>query len=201
SGVGKAVVADLAKRGYDIALVGRTEANLKESAAAAGKSAGRLVTVMCDVSDATSVAAMARHVSSALGEVDVLVNSAGTNVPRRALAELSFEDYKQIIDINLTGAYLVTQAFLPEMRRRGRGTIVNVISDAGHAANRFGGAAYIASKFGLAGLTDAINLEERKNGIRACGIYPGVIDTPLLMKRPAPPTPEAREKMLKVEDV
>src|SRR5213078_1523269 len=80
-------------------------------------------------------------------------------------------------------------------------TIVNVISDAGLSGNRVSGAAYIAAKFGLSGLTAAINAEERKNGIRACGIYPGEINTPLLDQRPTPPGAEARAKMLQADDV
>jgi NAD(P)-dependent dehydrogenase (short-subunit alcohol dehydrogenase family) len=143
-------------------------------------------------------------VRSELGEPSVLVNSAGTNVAKRALTELSLEDYRHVIDINLNGAFFVTHAFLPGMRKRGSGgggTIVHVISDAGLSANRISGAAYIASKFGLVGLTATINVEERNNGIRATAILPGEINTPLLDRRAVPPPPEARAKMLQAEDV
>ena len=81
------------------------------------------------------------------------------------------------------------------------GTIVNIVSDAGKLASPKAGPAYVMSKFGLAGLTQAINAEERTQGIRACAIFPGDIDTPLLDKRPAPPGAEARAKMLQPEDV
>jgi NAD(P)-dependent dehydrogenase (short-subunit alcohol dehydrogenase family) len=87
------------------------------------------------------------------------------------------------------------------MRARGRGTIVNIVSDAGKQASPKAGPAYVMSKFGLAGLTQSINAEERGRGIRACAIFPGDIDTPLLEKRPSPPTAEARAKMLQAEDV
>jgi NAD(P)-dependent dehydrogenase (short-subunit alcohol dehydrogenase family) len=87
------------------------------------------------------------------------------------------------------------------MRRQGEGTIVNVVSDAGLIANAKAGAAYVASKFGVTGLTQSINAEERERGVRACAIFPGDIDTPLLEKRPAPPPAEARAKMLRPEDV
>ena len=143
----------------------------------------------------------AKVVASELGEPSVLVNSAGTNVARRALAELSLEDYRQVIDINLNGAFYVTHAFLPAMRRARSGTIVHVISDAGLTANRISGAAYIASKFGLTGLTATINAEERNNGIRATAVLPGEINTPLLDRRPLPPSAEARTKMLQAQDV
>jgi NADP-dependent 3-hydroxy acid dehydrogenase YdfG len=72
---------------------------------------------------------------------------------------------------------------------------------AGLWANAFSGPAYIASKFGQAGLTQAINAEERRHGIRACGIYPGEIDTPILDLRPEPPSAERRAKMLRADDV
>ena len=90
---------------------------------------------------------------------------------------------------------------MPAMRRQKSGTIINIVSDAGKLANVKAGAGYVASKFGLAGLTQSLNCEERVNGIRACAIFPGDIDTPLLNRRPVPPTPEARQKMLQSEDV
>jgi NAD(P)-dependent dehydrogenase (short-subunit alcohol dehydrogenase family) len=129
------------------------------------------------------------------------VNAAGTNAPKRSLEVLSLQDYHAMMDTNLNGAYYVTQAFLPAMRARKSGTIVHVVSDAGKQASPKAGPAYAMSKFGLAGLTQSINAEERGNGIRACAIFPGDIDTPLLDKRPAPPSAEARAKMMRAEDV
>ena len=87
------------------------------------------------------------------------------------------------------------------MRGRKSGTIVNIVSDAGKQASPKAGPAYVMSKFGLAGLTQAINAEEKGNGVRACAIFPGDIDTPLLDRRPAPPPPEARAKMMRAEDI
>src|SRR5207253_7126203 len=118
-----------------------------------------------------------------------------------ALSELSVKDFDEIMNTNLRGAFLCVQAFLPGMRQRKSGTIVNVVSDAGLWANPKSGVAYIAAKYGLAGLTDTINAEERGSCIRACGIYPGDIDTPLLKKRAQVPDDEARARMLQPEDV
>jgi len=201
SGVGRAVVIELAKRGYDIALIGRREAPLNETIALADSRQRKLRAVPCDIGAAADVARMADRVRAELGDPSVVVNSAGTNVARRALAELSIEDYRQVIDINLNGAFFVTHAFLPAMRTRRSGTIVHVVSDAGLTANRISGAAYIASKFGLVGLTATINAEERNHGIRATAVLPGEINTPLLDRRPVPPPQEARVKMLQAEDV
>src|SRR5881409_2349534 len=87
------------------------------------------------------------------------------------------------------------------MRARKSGTVINIVSDAGKQASPKAGPAYVMSKFGLAGLTQSIKAEERGNGIRACAIFPGDIDTPLLDKRPTPPSAEARAKMLSSQDV
>jgi NAD(P)-dependent dehydrogenase (short-subunit alcohol dehydrogenase family) len=204
SGVGRAVVIELAKRGFAIALVGRRQEPLNETIALA-HSRERKLAVSCDIGDAADVERMATRVRAELGDPTIVVNSAGTNIAKRALAELTVEDYRRVIDINLNGAFFVTHAFLPGMRKRGDGqgggTIVHIISDAGVTANRVSGAAYIASKFGLVGLSATINVEERNNGIRATAILPGEINTPLLDRRPVPPPQEARTKMLQPEDV
>jgi NAD(P)-dependent dehydrogenase (short-subunit alcohol dehydrogenase family) len=200
SGVGRSVTIELAKRGYAVALIGRREALLKETAALAGTSA-TLLPVRCDVAVESDVTAMAAKVREKLGDPTVLVNSAGINVAARSLADLSADDFRKVLDANLTGTFLCVHAFLPAMRQGGEGTIVNVISDAGLSANPISGAAYTASKFGMTGLTETINVEERKNGIRACAIFPGEINTPLLDKRAVPPSAEARAKMLQAEDV
>ncbi|HEY7090143.1 MAG TPA: SDR family NAD(P)-dependent oxidoreductase [Tepidisphaeraceae bacterium] len=192
SGVGRAIAVSLNNAGWKVALVGRRKETLDSS----------LGTVFpCDVADEKQVAAMAQAVKSQLGSPSVLVNSAGTNIPRRSLAELSTPDFEKLIDVNLNGAYYCIHEFLPMMRAAGGGTIVNIISDAGIQANAKAGGAYAASKFGLRGLTQAINAEERGNGIRACSLCPGDIDTPILDKRPNPPTAEARKKMLQSEDI
>ena len=205
SGVGQAVVVALARRGYDVALLGRRESALKETAALVEREVkgfgGKLLAVGCDVAKEADVKRTANRVRRELGPVSVLVNCAGTNIVKRALADLTTEDFRHVLDVNLAGAYYCVAAFLPEMRRGGRGTIVNVISDAGVFANRISGAAYVASKFGLTGLTGTINAEERDHGIRATAILPGEINTPLLDRRPVVPPAEARAKMLQAEDV
>lgn len=201
SGVGQAVALRMAREGWNVALLGRRIEALHETLARVGQVATTLIPIACDVSVQSEVANMADRVRKTLGTVTALVNSAGVNVPKRSLADLSADDYRHIIDVNLNGAFYTIHAFLPDMRAAGAGTIVNVISDAGLSANRISGAAYIASKFGLSGLTATINAEERKNGIRACALFPGEINTPLLDKRPTPPPADARLKMLQPEDV
>ena len=201
SGVGQAIALSLAHQGWNLALVGRNEKSLNETAKKTGKSVAEVLVCACDISMMEQVKKMARMVHARFDSVEVLVNAAGTNVPARSLEVLSLEDYHAMIDTNLNGAYYCVQAFLPEMRRRQAGTIVNIVSDAGKQASPKAGPGYVMSKFGLAGLTQAINAEERGRGIRACAIFPGDIDTPLLDKRPAPPSEEARKKMMLPEDI
>ncbi|HEY6170359.1 MAG TPA: SDR family NAD(P)-dependent oxidoreductase [Verrucomicrobiae bacterium] len=201
SGVGQAVAVMLAKQGWKVALIGRRAETLEDTIRMAGSHRSQFLVCPCDIADEKAVEKMAGTVLKKFATVEVLVNAAGTNAPKRSLAVLSLADYHAMMNTNLNGAYYCVQAFLPQMRARGSGTIVNIVSDAGKQASPKAGPAYVMGKFGLAGLTQAINAEERPNGIRACAIFPGDIDTPLLEKRPVVPDAAARAKMMKPEDV
>jgi NAD(P)-dependent dehydrogenase (short-subunit alcohol dehydrogenase family) len=201
SGVGRATAVALAQRGWSVALAGRREKPLLETAGLAGEHGMPVIVHPCDIGDPAAVALMAERVLREFRELEVLVNAAGTNAPRRALEVLSLEDYRAMIDANMNGPFYCVQAVLPQMRARGSGTIVNIVSDAGKLASPKAGPGYVMSKFGLAGLTQSINAEERGRGIRACAIFPGDIDTPLLEKRPVVPDAGARAKMMQPEDI
>jgi len=201
SGVGQAIAIALAKQNWRVALVGRREKSLRETVKRAGKNSKNLLVCPSDIGNVKAVEKLANRVLAEFKEVEVLVNAAGTNAPKRALEVLSLEDYHAMIGTNLHGAYYCVQAFLPQMRVRTSGTIINIVSEAGKKASPKAGPAYVMSKFGLAGLTQSVNAEERTNGIRACAIFPGDIDTPLLDKRPEPPNAAARAQMLRPEDL
>jgi NADP-dependent 3-hydroxy acid dehydrogenase YdfG len=201
SGVGQAIALQLARQQWRLAIIGRRAAALQETIRLAGDHAAQITAHVCDVGDAAAVAAMGERVLAAFGTVHVLVNAAGTNAPRRSLEALSPDDYHAMIATNMHGAYYCLQAFLPHMRSRRHGTIINIVSEAGRQASPKAGPAYVMSKFGMAGLTQSINAEERANGIRACGIFAGDIDTPLLDRRPQIPDADARARMLRAEDV
>src|SRR5277367_1428874 len=126
SGVGAAVAIALARQGWRVALLGRRREPLET---VAGQIPGALV-IPCDVGNADDVATMGKRALAEFGSVEVLVNAAGTNVPKRALEVLSLADYHEMMNANLNGAFYCTQAFLPQMRTRGSGTIVNIISEA-----------------------------------------------------------------------
>jgi NAD(P)-dependent dehydrogenase (short-subunit alcohol dehydrogenase family) len=201
SGVGRAIAIKLAAQDWRVVIVGRRADALKETSQLAGAHTSRITHHDCDIGNASAVAEMGKQILAECAEVQLLVNAAGTNAPRRSLEVLSLDDYHAMIATNLNGAYYCVQAFLPRMRARRSGLIVNIVSDAAKQASAKAGPAYVMSKFGLVGLTQSINAEERSNGIRACAILPGDIDTPLLDKRPAPPDAVARAKMLRAEDV
>ena len=201
SGVGQATALKLAEQGWRVALVGRRAESLHDTIQRAGKLGTQFLPCPCDIGQSAAVDTMAKKVLAEFQEVEAVVNAAGTNVPRRALEVLSHADYHEMINSNLHGSYYCAQAFLPQMRARRSGTIINIVSVAGRQASPKSGPGYVISKFGQAGLTQSINAEERPHGIRACAIFPGDIATALLDKRPAPPPAEARAKMLTAEDV
>ena len=202
SGVGRATALHFCRQGWRVALLGRREealrATIRLAPAAARK---RLLALPCDLGDPAGIRRTVASVLKRFGRVDAVINAAGNNIPRRSLAELSAADYAAVMDANLNGVLTLVQAVLPAMRKAGHGTIVNIGSEAGRQASAKAGAAYVLSKFGLTGLTQTINAEERPHGIRACCVFPGDIDTPILEKRPVPPPPEARARMLQPEDV
>lgn len=205
SGIGRATALALAAEGAAVALAGRTEASLRVTAAMVAELPGstpeRVQVVPCDVTVPAEVQRMVDDVRERFGRLDILVNSAGLNVPRRALAELSVEDWQRILATNLDGAFLCAHAVLPSMREQGGGTLIHIGSQAARRPSRLAGAAYTAAKAGLAGLSGVINAEERRHGIRSSVIILGDTDTPLLDQRPNPPQGAARALALQPEDV
>jgi NAD(P)-dependent dehydrogenase (short-subunit alcohol dehydrogenase family) len=202
SGVGRAIALRFAREGWNVALVSRRAETLTETIAHAGAAGrDRMVPFPCDVSDAAAVDNMGKGVRARFVDVDVLVNAAGINVPQRSFEALSLDDWHSVLGTNLHGAYYCVRAFLPGMRARQTGTIININSDVGKVARDLAGPAYVSSKFGLNGLTQQINAEERRHGVRACSICPRDINTPLLDKRPQPPTQEARTRMIQPDDI
>ena len=201
SGIGEAVAACFAWEGAKVVTWGRNLDKLEHARDKAGEAAERLLPRAVDVANRDAVREAADAAEEALSGVDILVNNAGTNVAKRALRELSTEDFDRIVDVNLRGVFHSIHAVLPHMRRRGDGLIINVTSVAGVRASVLGGAAYSASKFGAAALSLMVGLEEGENGIRSCNICPGEVNTPILDERPVVPPPEKRAAMLQPEDL
>jgi NADP-dependent 3-hydroxy acid dehydrogenase YdfG len=161
------------------------------------RAAGSCEAMPLDVSSKDDVARAAAEI----GRVDILINSAGINSPRRNFHNVSLESWDQIVAINLSGMFYCVHAVLPGMRSRKDGLIINVSSWAGRYASTLTGPGYNATKHAVVALTESINMEECANGIRATSVLPGEVATPILEKRPVPPTPEVRAKMLQAEDL
>jgi NADP-dependent 3-hydroxy acid dehydrogenase YdfG len=202
SGVGRASAVALAERGFTTILTGRRAAALEETAAIVGATgSGRSRVVPCDVGSTIEVAALVEQVLEKFGRVDVLVNAAGGNIRNRALTELQVDDWERLLDVNLNGCYRFVHAVLPVMRRQGGGTFVHIGSYSAHRPGAYAGAAYTASKAGLAALSATINAEEGNHGIRSTVITLGEVDTAILDQRPRPPSAEARALLLLPQDV
>ena len=196
SGIGLAGGIELARAGAHVVISGRN----RETLAAAEKQlrqAGSGEAIALDVSSKDDVA----KVAAKIGRVDILVNSAGINSPKRNFHNVSFESWDAIVAINLSGMFYCVHAVLPGMRSRADGLIVNISSWAGRYASTLTGPGYNATKHAVIALTESINMEEGKNGIRATSVLPGEVATPILEKRPVPPAPEVRAKMLQAEDL
>jgi NADP-dependent 3-hydroxy acid dehydrogenase YdfG len=147
------------------------------------------------------VASVARRILDKHGRIDILVNSAGINVPQRNLRNVSVEGWDEIVAINLSGTFYPCHAVLPAMRERKDGLIINVASWFGRYPTALGGPGYNATKRAVIALTETINIEEAANGIRATTILPGEVATPILEKRPVPPPQSERVRMLQAEDL
>ena len=200
SGVGKATAALFLKEGAKVVIAGRDAAKL--TAVAKELNGGNsLRTVPTDVTKAEQCKTLIDSATAAFGRVDILVNNAGTNIKGRTMRELTPESWDMMIRTNLDGAFYCTNAVLTQMFERKDGVIVNVVSIAGKRANPLGGAAYVAAKFGMGGLGMVLSNEEKDSGVRVSNIYPGEIDTPILVARPKPVTDEQRAVILKPEDV
>jgi NADP-dependent 3-hydroxy acid dehydrogenase YdfG len=201
SGIGRAGALELAKGGASVVLSGRRMGQLEEAAAEIKAAGGKAEAAPVDVADGDAVARLAAEILARHGHVDILVNSAGINLPTRFWKTLTPESFQQIVGVNLHGALYCIHAVLPSMRARKDGLVINVASWAGRFETYMTGPAYNASKHAMAALTMSLNDEECVNGIRACVIYPGEVATPILRNRPKPPSPEEIARMLQPEDL
>ncbi|MGV6850446.1 MAG: SDR family oxidoreductase [Marinibacterium sp.] len=197
TGIGAAGARALAQAGAQVVLSGRRAEPVERVARKIRDTGGSARALPVDVTDAAAMTAVAAEI----GPVDILVAAAGLNKPDRALQDLTPADWHTVIRTNLDGVFHAVHAVLPGMRAAGDGQIILISSWAGRYVTRLTGAAYTASKHGVATLGETINLEEGPNGIRATVILPAEVATEILNARPIPPSPEQRDRMLQPGDL
>ncbi len=199
-GIGLGIARALAAEGCKVAIADNNkEALVNATKADGGKSA--FVWQTCDITNRKQVSQLFKWLGDELGPIDVLVNSAGINVSNRMMSNIDPADFDRMMEVNTTGTFNCIHAALGVMRQRGWGLIVNIVSLAGKRAMLLAGMPYCVSKFATSALGTFVNLEECENGIKVTNIYPGETNTPIVDKRPTPPPPEKRAKMLQPEDI
>ena len=178
SGIGREVALELARRGVSVALAGRTESKLMETAAQIGYEGGDAVTITADVTDPVQVEKLVAETTRAFDGLDILINSAGVGLIK-PLETTTAADMERLLDINVKGLMLTTQAALRPMISAGQGGhIVNIAGILGKAAMA-NASIYCASKYAVTGFSKALQLEvSRKHNIKVSLLYLGGVDSP-----------------------
>ena len=198
NGIGAATCRAFARAGAHVAILDRDRAAAEAVAKEIAGRGGHATAHAIDVADRGAFAAATAEIAEAAGGIDILVNGAGTTV-RRMIPDMSPEDWDRVIAVNLTGAFNVVRALLASLREA-RGDVVLIGSVSGSWPDP-SGPAYQAAKAGLLAFARAAGFEEHAGGVRFTTVLPGVVDTPILDRRPEPPPPEVRAHMLQPEDV
>jgi 3-oxoacyl-[acyl-carrier protein] reductase len=196
-GIGRATALAFGKAGYRVGVVARTESKVRQLVTHLKEEGIEAAGAAADVGQPEPVKRAVGELTGSLGEIDVLVNNAGVLIAK-PFEELTLDDWDTTMATNVRSLYLMSRAVLPAMRRRKRGTIVNVASLAGR--NGFaGGTAYTASKHAVLGFSRSLMLELRKENIRVIAICPGSVDTGMLRDQTMLKSDPSR--ILKPEDV
>jgi NAD(P)-dependent dehydrogenase (short-subunit alcohol dehydrogenase family) len=177
-GIGEAIAVALAAEGCSVAVVGRTLAHLEKTAERLCAGGSESAALVCDVSDPASVKEMFAEFHRKWPQLDILVNNAGLSHSER-LDRLDIETWRRVLDVNLTGTFLCSQAALKSMLPRKSGRIINVASTAALIGFRYAGA-YVAAKHGVLGLTRSMALETATSGITVNAVCPGWVDSDML---------------------
>lgn len=200
SGMGKATALAAATAGANVALFARRADELAAVAEQVESAGGKAVTASGDATDHADVRRAVEVAAERFGRIDVLVNSVGCNIPDRALTVLTDAGWRELMSTNVDAAFALTQGVLPTLRQQGSGLLIHISSIAAKRPDA-SGVGYQASKAAVAALAHATMEEERANGVRVSVVYPGFTHTPLVYRRPKPPTEEELAKALQPEDV
>lgn len=176
-GIGKAIALALVAEGAQVGLIARSEPDLAKLAAEIAANGGKASYAAADISDLSSVEAAVNNITKELGNIEILINNAGTGKFGKFL-ELTPDEWERQVKVNLFGVYYATRAVLPQMIERQSGDIVNISSTAGKSGSALT-SAYSASKFGVFGLSESLMQEVRKQNIRVTALAPSTIVTDL----------------------
>jgi NADP-dependent 3-hydroxy acid dehydrogenase YdfG len=201
SGIGEAGAESLAADGWTVVVSGRRKEALDAVVGKIATGGGKAEAIALDVSHAADVNKAAQQILAKHGRIDLLVNSAGINVPKRSWADMELEGWDRLVEINLNGVLYCMRAVLPAMRAQQDGCIINVASWAGRHVSKMPGPAYTTTKHAVLALTHSFNMDECVNGLRACCLSPGEVATPILKLRPVVPPEEEQARMLQPEDL
>ncbi len=193
SGIGRATAIKLANAGAKVFSLDLNADNLETLRSELG--ADKFAFMVGSVAEVSAVEGAFLACAETFGPVDVLINNAGLGIPTPDLSTADFEAYQKMVDVNMTGVFLASRAALKQMKPRGRGHILNLVSMAGQRTNP-GAPLYCASKFGARGISSGLADQMIKLGIRVSDINPGPVNSAYWGDRSVP-----REKFLAVEDV
>ncbi|MEY8752843.1 3-ketoacyl-ACP reductase [Alkalicoccobacillus gibsonii] len=196
-GIGKATAIALANEGVNVGLVARTEADLTGLAEQLKETGVKVAIATADISSFEQVNKAVEALTNELGTFDILINNAGIG-KFGGFMDLDPEEWKNIVDVNLTGTYYVTRAVLPQLIEKQGGDIINISSTAGQKGAP-ATSAYSASKFGLLGLTESLALEVRKHNVRVTALTPSTVATDLAVRENL--TDGNPEKVMQPEDL
>lgn len=184
TGIGEGAALALARESVKVVLTGRRAGPLEEVAAQIRQAGGLAEVAAGDATDRDAMRALAAGITDRHGRLDLLFNNHGINVTDRYWSGGALDGWDAVIDVNVKGVYNCAEAALRIMRRQGEGTIITTSSKAGVNYSLRAGVAYGASKHAVMALNQLINVEEGNNGIRACVLCPGEVETPILDQRP-----------------
>ncbi|MEZ6124225.1 MAG: SDR family oxidoreductase [Planctomycetaceae bacterium] len=201
TGIGRAAAKMLAAEGARVVLVGRRAEHLQTVADEIAAQGGQSLCCPADLMDSEAVGRVAEFTLKNCGQIDILVNNAGFSSKIRSVKYVQPHEWEAVFKINVEAVYRLTQACLPHMLERKRGTIITTSSMAALKPGVLGGSPYSAAKAASLNFSHGLNSELRSSGIRATAILPAEVDTPILDGRPAPPDAEARKTMMQPEDV
>lgn len=174
-GIGKAAALQFAARGAHVVVSARSDEAINDFVVEMNAAGDSAIAIHCDVTKETEVIALVANVKKTWGPVDVLVNNAGIGIFKNIL-KLREDEWDAMMNVNLKGAFLCSQAVLPDMIERQSGQIINVVSVAGRQPYANSGG-YCASKYGMLGFNDVLRLENRKHGVKVTAVLPGATST------------------------